>query len=642
LTNPLPTIAHVDAESGFSGGEAQVFLLMEGLRARGWGGVLVCPPGSAAERVARERGFEVRTVAMRNDVDLPAVRALARVLREGGAALAHLHTGRAHWLGGLAARRARLPALATRRMDKPLRSRRRARSLYERLAARTAAISGTVERQLLEAGVPRERVVRIDSAVDPARLAPSRARAALRAELGVAPDRVVVLVLGQLVERKGQDLALEALALRRAAGDDLTLWLAGDGPAREALQRRAVELGLGETARFLGRREDVPDLLAACDLVATPSRAEGLGVAALEAMAAARPVVAARVGGLAESVVHERTGLLVAPGDVGALAEALGRLARDAALRERLGRAGPGRLSEGYLAEQMVAAYDALYRRVLGMPSETEPAPAPAAGAAPPRPGLSACIISFQEADRIEACIDSLSFCDEVVVVDSHSTDRTRELAAAKGARVIERDWPGHVKQKEFTIRAATHDWVLCVDSDERISPRLREEIVALREQGFPGAPGWTMPRLSSYLGAWVRHGSWYPDRQLRLFDRRRGRWGGHDPHDRVELEGRPGRLRGDLLHHPYRDMSEHLATIDKYTTIMAQGMLERGKRARAIDLVTHPLARFVRFYLVKGGWRLGWRGLLLACLGFHYGQLKYAKLLALQADTRPPATPGA
>jgi hypothetical protein len=145
------------------------------------------------------------------------------------------------------------------------------------------------------------------------------------------------------------------------------------------------------------------------------------------------------------------------------------------------------------------------------------------------------------------------------------------------------------------------------------------------------------MPRLSSYLGAWVRHGSWYPDRQLRLFDRRRGRWGGHDPHDRVELEGQPGRLQGDLLHHPYRSLSEHLQTIDRYTTIMAQGLHERGKRARAIDLVTHPLARFVRFYLLKSGWRLGWRGLLLACLAAHYGQLKYAKLLALQADTRPP-----
>jgi len=166
-------------------------------------------------------------------------------------------------------------------------------------------------------------------------------------------------------------------------------------------------------------------------------------------------------------------------------------------------------------------------------------------------------------------------------VVDSHSSDRTRELARAAGARVIERDWPGHVAQKEFAIRAAAHDWVLCVDSDERVSPRLRREILELCERGFPGAAGWTMPRLSSYLGVWARHGSWYPDRQLRLFDRRRGRWAGSDPHDRVELEGEPGRLAGDLLHHPYRSLSDHLQRIDRYTTTMAQGLHARGKRAR-------------------------------------------------------------
>ena len=173
-----------------------------------------------------------------------------------------------------------------------------------------------------------------------------------------------------------------------------------------------------------------------------------------------------------------------------------------------------------------------------------------------PRARLSACIIAMDEQDRLPDCLASLDFCDEIVVVDSHSTDGTREVAAVHGARVIERDWPGHVAQKEFTVRAATHDWVLCVDADERVSPQLRAEILALRDAGFPGQAGWRFPRLSSYLGRWMRHGGWYPDRQLRLFDRRRGRWGGHDPHDRVELEGEPGTLRGDLLHYPYRDFA--------------------------------------------------------------------------------------
>jgi glycosyltransferase involved in cell wall biosynthesis len=249
---------------------------------------------------------------------------------------------------------------------------------------------------------------------------------------------------------------------------------------------------------------------------------------------------------------------------------------------------------------------------------------------------LSACIIAMDEEDRIGDCLASLAFCDEIVVVDSHSTDRTREVAASFGARVIERDWPGHVAQKEFAIRAAQHDWVLCLDADERLSPELAGEITALRDAGFPDKAGWRFPRLSRYLGAWVRRGTWYPDRQLRLFDRRRGRWGGHNPHDRVELDGPLGTLKGDLLHDPYRDLAEHLETIDRYTTTMAQGMRDRGRRASLLDLVLRPPVRFLRFYVLKGGFLLGWRGIVLAYLAAHYVRLKYAKLLVLERAPRP------
>ena len=247
------------------------------------------------------------------------------------------------------------------------------------------------------------------------------------------------------------------------------------------------------------------------------------------------------------------------------------------------------------------------------------------------RPEVSACIITLNEADRIEDCIRSVAWCDEMLVVDSHSTDATREKAAALGARVIERDWPGHVAQKEFTIRAAKYDWVFCIDADERISTPLGDETTALRDAGFPHAVGWTMPRLSSYLGRWIRHGTWYPNRQLRLFDRRRGRWGGHDPHDRVEVDGPVGHLSGDLLHHPYRDFAEHLQGIDRYTTIMAEGMYERGRRAGMTDVIVRPWIRFMRFYVLKAGFLEGWRGLLLAYLAAHYVRLKYSKLLVLQ-----------
>jgi glycosyltransferase involved in cell wall biosynthesis len=240
--------------------------------------------------------------------------------------------------------------------------------------------------------------------------------------------------------------------------------------------------------------------------------------------------------------------------------------------------------------------------------------------AARERPHVSACIITLNEEDRIADCIRSVDWCDEVVVVDSHSADRTREIAAGMGARVIERDWPGHVAQKEFAIRAAHNDWVFCIDADDTV--------------------GWTMPRMSSYLGRWIRHGTWYPDLSLRLFDRRHGHWGGNDPHDRVELDGRPGRLTNRLLHHPYRNFAEHLQTIDRYTTIMAQGSWERGRRAHVSDVVLRPAVRFVRFYFLKAGFLEGWRGLLLAYLAAHYVRLKYAKLLVLQRRSELQGSP--
>lgn len=244
---------------------------------------------------------------------------------------------------------------------------------------------------------------------------------------------------------------------------------------------------------------------------------------------------------------------------------------------------------------------------------------------------ISACVVALNEEDRIGECLASLDFCDELLVVDSHSSDRTREIASEQGARVIERDWPGHVAQKEFAIRAADHDWVLCLDADERLSPELRREIIALRDAGFARHAGWSFPRLSNYLGTWVRHGSWYPNRQLRLFDRRRGHYGGVDPHDRVETDDSVGRLAGELIHYPYRGLSHHLRTMDSYTTLSARGLFERGRRASVWDLVLRPPARFLRFLVLRRGFLLGWKGLLLSALDAQSVLLKYAKLLCIQ-----------
>lgn len=248
---------------------------------------------------------------------------------------------------------------------------------------------------------------------------------------------------------------------------------------------------------------------------------------------------------------------------------------------------------------------------------------------------LSAVVICMNEADRIEACLESLAFCDEIVVVDSHSTDDTRERAAAAGARVIERDWPGFGPQKQFAVAAAQHDWVLCLDADERVSPTLRAEIEALRADGLEARSAWSAPRCSKYLGKWIRRGVWYPDRQLRLFDRRRGTWDDAQVHEKVRIEGPVGELRGDILHEPYRALGDHLATIDKYTTLMADKAAARGKRARWWNLLFNPTLRFLRSYVFRLGFLDGWRGFLIACLAAQYVRMKYAKLLERQVDAR-------
>ncbi|MDG2148434.1 MAG: glycosyltransferase family 4 protein [Planctomycetota bacterium] len=368
MSSPL-TIAHVDSEKGWSGGQVQVFLLMEGLRARGHRNVLFCPPGSRQEARARDLQLDVRPVAMRNDLHLAASTRMKYGFRECEVDLVHLHTGRANWLGGLAARWAGLPALTTRRMDRSVGRHPMNRLVYRKFVQRAVGIAPAVSDRLREGGVDPAIVSTIWSAVDRSALQPSASREVLRESLGLSNDCKVLLAAAHLTQRKGIDLALRALshclAEQQSDAPEVVLWIAGDGPERPALEKLAVELKLGSHVRFLGRREDMSDLLAVADLLMMPSRAEGLGIAALEAMAVGLPVLGCRVGGLGEAVVDERTGVLVPPDDVDALAKGLMRLLEDEHLRHALGREGPVRIDEGFTATQMVAAYESLYAEIV-------------------------------------------------------------------------------------------------------------------------------------------------------------------------------------------------------------------------------------------------------------------------------------
>jgi len=253
------------------------------------------------------------------------------------------------------------------------------------------------------------------------------------------------------------------------------------------------------------------------------------------------------------------------------------------------------------------------------------------------RPRLSACIITRDEADRIEACLDSLAFCDEIVVVDSGSTDATRELAAAKGARVLTQPFDGYRAQKDFAVQSAQHDWVLCLDADERVTPALRASIEAARDAGFAAASGFRFARATEYFGAFLRHGNAYPDRVLRLFDRRRGGWrGAREIHEHASVDGVAVTLAGDLEHRAYRSLGDQLRRLENYARLMAQDMHARGRRAQVWNLLLNPFWRFVRGYLLRGGFLDGWRGLVFAWIEANYVRQKFVMLWLLERGYKP------
>lgn len=256
------------------------------------------------------------------------------------------------------------------------------------------------------------------------------------------------------------------------------------------------------------------------------------------------------------------------------------------------------------------------------------------------RPRLSASIITFNEADRVGDCLASLAFCDEIVVVDSCSTDGTQALCRAAGARVIERPFPGYRSQKQFAAGQCTHDWILSVDADERVSDALRASIEAERDAGFPRANGYRFARLSNYFGKFLRHGNAYPNRVLRLFDRRKGGWRHpREVHEGLSVDGKVVRLDGDLIHYPYRSLMNQLEKTERYARMMAEYELSRGKRASLVKLVFSPAARFLRGYVLRRGFLDGWEGLIYAYVRANYVRQKTIMLWLLQ-NGRPVETP--
>lgn len=248
---------------------------------------------------------------------------------------------------------------------------------------------------------------------------------------------------------------------------------------------------------------------------------------------------------------------------------------------------------------------------------------------------ITAAIITFNEAENIRDACESVAWADEIVVVDSQSTDATRDIAAEYGARVIDRAWPGFTLQKQFATDQAANDWVLSLDADERVSPELKTSIHKLRDQNADQlADGYLIPRRSFYMGRWIRGGGWYPDRQLRLFKKSQGRWQGPHIHESVKMNSgaRVEVLAGDLLHYSARDASYHHRLIgERYAPLGARQMFEGGRRTSTLKIATAAPAAFLRSYVLKGGFRDGLAGLSIASFAAHHAFLKHLLLWEIQ-----------
>ena len=238
---------------------------------------------------------------------------------------------------------------------------------------------------------------------------------------------------------------------------------------------------------------------------------------------------------------------------------------------------------------------------------------------------ITATIITLNEERNIARAIESLRSTDEILIVDSGSTDRTVELAQNLGARVIEAGWRGFAGQKNWAAEQATHDWILSLDADEALSEALEAELWSLKKSG-PRYDAYTMPRLARYLGRWILHAGWYPDRKVRLYHRQKAKWMGDFVHESVHVSGRVGHLESNILHFTCDSLSEHLKTLDRYTTLAAQELAARRTPVPLFRLILDPAWTFLRSYFLQRGFLDGLEGLIIAYMAAFYTFLKYSK----------------
>jgi len=255
-----------------------------------------------------------------------------------------------------------------------------------------------------------------------------------------------------------------------------------------------------------------------------------------------------------------------------------------------------------------------------------------------PRRPVSICIMVYNEADRIRRCLDSVLWGDEIIVTDSESEDGTQAVVAEyEKVRLHQIFTPTVTEKRVQTVALATHDWVFCVDADEVVPEELRDELRAILDRERLDENGFLIPRKTFFVGKWIRHCGWYPDYTMRLFRKSRAEILDFFPHDRIVVDGEAGKTENALLHYTYRDLREHMAIIDRYSTRFAEGNYEKGRRATAWTVLWRSATKFMKMYFLRGGFLDGGHGLVLSLMGAFYNCAKYAKLWERGQEERRP-----
>jgi len=242
---------------------------------------------------------------------------------------------------------------------------------------------------------------------------------------------------------------------------------------------------------------------------------------------------------------------------------------------------------------------------------------------------ISVSIICFNECKIIRKCLESVKWVDEIVILDSFSTDSTIDICREYTDKIYQHKFDGHIQQKNRAIDYCSNDWIFCIDADEVITNELRQSIIAidLKKTEFKG---FYVSRRVFYLEKWINHGGWYPDNKIRFFDRRFGMWKGMNPHDSVSVNGKTSRLIGDLLHYSYKDVSAHLSQINNFTEIQSKGYYKKGMKPYIFNLTLRPFYKFIKMYIIKFGFLDGKRGFIIAAIGAFYVFMKFVKLYEL------------